>query len=117
MNEFKFVTDDGFFIWNVCTVFHGYVELGEIQTDDQIEFKSTDGVIHAKVKMITKVSNREIIEESVQNEKIAIAIDRFEKEPLNTFWNNYKPNTDEVAPTIEEVLKIKYPLIITKRSI
>lgn len=114
MNEFEFVADEGFFIWNTCTVFHGFVKSGEIQTNDQIELKSTKGIINAKVKLIVNLSTREVIEKSIQDEKIAIGIDRFEQHDLNTFWNKYNPDVDEIAPRVEEILNITYPLTITK---
>ncbi|WP_299256160.1 hypothetical protein [uncultured Aquimarina sp.] len=114
MNEFEFITDEGFFIWNSCTVFHGYVKSGEIQTNDKIKLDSKDGIINAKVKLMITLSNREIINKSIQSEKIAIGIDRFEKQDLNIFWNKYDPDVDEIAPKMEEILKIEYPLVITK---
>ncbi|WP_109436988.1 hypothetical protein [Aquimarina sp. AU119] len=114
MNEFEFVTDEGFFIWNTCTVFHGFVKSGEITTNDRIKLNSTDGAITAKVKLIVVLSTREIIKKSIQSEKIAIGIDRFEKQDLNTFWNKYNPDLDEIAPKVEEILKISYPLVISK---
>ena len=115
MDEFRFVAEEGFFIWNRCIAFHGHVTSGEIKTNDEVEIHTSEGSIYAHVNIIVPLSTSKVIEKSILDEKIGIGIDRFEKGILKALWAKYDPNVDTAPPPLENFLKITYPLVIKKK--
>ncbi|WP_025667008.1 hypothetical protein [Aquimarina megaterium] len=113
MDNFEFVSDDAFYIWGRCFNFQGKVVSGEVSTDEEVMIQTKDGSLYAKVDLIIRLSDRKVIEKSINGERIAIGLHKFSREKLNNVDKKFNPEVDK-EPSTTELLGVEYPIHIHK---
>ncbi|WP_271784908.1 hypothetical protein [Aquimarina algiphila] len=113
MNSFEFVSDEAFYIWGRCFNFQGEVISGDISTNEEVMIQTKNGLLYAKVDLIIRLSDRKIIEKSIDGERIAIGLNEFSRKELNNIEKKFNPEVDK-EPSATDFLGVEYPIHIYK---
>lgn len=112
MEKFKFQVNDVFGLTGRGLVFRGNVISGSLLVNQSLHFESGGIEYSASVSLIEL--NRGIIKKTVTGKELGLLLDKFNVKKINSLYMN-APDIDEIEkyPTVEEVLKIEYPIMLT----
>ena len=111
VDKFKFEVNDVFCIVARGLVFRGNVIEGNLVTNQAVKFKSGGVEYTALVSFIEL--NRKIVKETIHGQEMGLMLTGFNVEEINDFYINAPSDEgQEDYPSIKEILKIEYPIII-----
>ena len=111
MNNFKFKSDDAFYLWGNGFVFHGELVFGQISENDKVVIKTKKGDLYAKVNIISSLATRKVIKQAKISERIAVGLNNFSDTELNNIHERFNPEIDIELDTTQ-FLNVEYPIEI-----
>ena len=111
MNEFQFLADDVFILYQRGIVFRGNVIGGSVSTGARVSIRTRNAELDATVVAIEL--GRQLVPTSVVGPEIGLLLNDFRRESVNDRIRLYvdESNCDNV-PTVESTLEIVLPVTV-----